>query len=424
MNIEKYDVVVIGAGPAGMMAAIRSGKSGLRTLLVEKNALPGRKLILTGNGRCNYTNSAKKEDFLGRYGPNGDFLRDAFKVFFREELVGFLEENGIGSVEEENGRIFPLGKKAGDVLSALTRAVEGAGVECRFSSRVDGIKLRDGAVNAVTFAGDRILGCGAVVVATGGVSYPGTGSTGDGLRIAGKSGHGIVTPRPGLVPVISGETGIAGLEGISLYGIRVKGPISFSKYKLPGTGDVMFTRSGLSGPLILALSGQISETVEKKGELILEMDLEPALNGKQIEDRIMMGIKGSGARSVKNLLRTWYPERLVLYIMDKARIDADRRSAQMTKEERAGLIRNIKSMRVRITGTAPVKEAMVTRGGVSLKDIDPRTMGSRRVKGLYFAGEVMDIDGDTGGFNLQAAFSTGYLAGESASKRSRGERDV
>jgi hypothetical protein len=410
-------IVVIGGGPAGMMAAIQAARSCADVTLIEKNAELGKKLLLSGKGRCNLTNACERDVFLQRFSGNGQFLRDAFKTFFNKDLMRFFEERGLKLRVERQQRVFPVTDSSMSILAVLKKELAARQVKVLYKVCVQDVLVANGMVRGVRLAGGGEIKSDRVILATGGVSYAFTGSTGEGIRIAARLKHRTVPVRAGLVPLAAKPAFIRELEGLTLKNIRLV--FSHGGKKLASEiGELMFTANGVSGPLVLTLSGQIADwlAVEDKTGVILEIDLKPALTEEQLHERLLREFRGSPRRTVKNTFRELLPVRLIGAFLDILRIPQDKKANQVNQRERAEMVALLKKFRLEITGTLPIEEAMITRGGVSLRDIDPRTMGSRIIKGLFFAGEMIDVDADTGGFNLQAAFSTGYLAGESSSQ--------
>ncbi len=404
------DVVVIGAGPAGMLAAIRAASTGNTVTLVEKNDSMGKKLLLSGKGRCNLTNICDIRDFLQRFSGNSDFLRDAFNVFFNTELISFFKEQGVRLKTERQNRVFPVSDSSTTVLNALKRALKANKVNILLNRRVRSIEAEKSRVKAVILDNKKFLSAEKAVLATGGATYSFTGSSGDGYNIAKALGHSVTAIKPGLVPLKAEQPYVKRLEGLSLRNIQLK---FFGKKKSlrSGIGELLFTSSGVSGPLVLTLSGRALDILEDEGKLILEIDLKPGLTREKLDLRFRREIKNYPKKGIRNILKSLLPSRMTGVFIDITGIDPDRKASQITRNDRARLLGLFKAMRFDITGPTNPDKGMVTRGGVPLKEIDPKTMESRLVKGLYFAGEIIDIDADTGGFNLQAAFSTGYLAG-------------
>jgi predicted Rossmann fold flavoprotein len=412
-------VVVAGGGPAGLMAAGRAAENGASVLLLEKMPRPGMKLGLTGKGRCNLTNIAPLEDFLERFGPNGRFLRQAFHRFFSDDLIRFLESLGVRTVTERGGRVFPESQDAGDVVRALIRWAEAAGVEIRPGARVAGTVPAEGRAAGIRWTSadgrERTEAAGAVIVATGGLSYPGTGSTGDGYGFARSAGHAIEEPRPALVPLVTAGGTAKRLQGLALknvgFSIWIEGRRADG-----GFGEMLFTHFGLSGPIVLTASLTAVDALRNKKRVEAGIDLKPALDKAKLDLRLQRDLREHGSMEAANWLKFLLPQKLIPVCLEACSIDPGRLGNQVTAEERKRLLAWLKDFRFRVTGTRPVSEAIVTAGGVNLGEIDPRTLESRLVRGLYFCGEVLDIQADTGGYNLQAAFSTGRLAGEAASR--------
>jgi len=419
MDVKK--VIIIGAGPAGMMAAIRAADFKHDVILIEKNAIPGRKLLLSGKGRCNLTNACDLDSFLKRFYGQGDFLRDAFKKFFVCDLMRFFEERGLQLKVERQERVFPVTDRSHSIADILKKELERKKVKVLYSRSVLDIRSSEGRVTGVGLDNGVVLPAEKVVVATGGVSYTFTGSTGDGLRWAEKLGHRITPLRGGLVPLETKEKYPASLEGVTLKNIKIifsRGNKSISS----DIGELIFTSTGISGPLVLSLSGYVSDWLKEqkhqkksdKDKVFADIDLKPALSEKQLHDRLVREFKINATKSIKNTLKELLPMRMIEVFLSVSGIPPAKKANQINSEERGIIVTLLKRFRFEITRTRPLEEAMVTRGGVSLKDINPRTMESRLIQGLYFAGEILDVDADTGGFNLQSAFSTGYAAGESA----------
>ncbi|TBR16069.1 NAD(P)/FAD-dependent oxidoreductase [bacterium] len=406
-------VVVVGGGPSGMMAAIRASQLSPDTFLVEKNPGLGKKLLLSGKGRCNLTNACDLDVFLERFSENGAFLRDAFKKFFNVELMDFFQKRGLKLKTERQLRVFPVTDKAESINQVLHRELIENKVRIICSKSLKNIIVENGVVKGIVLEDGEIINADSIILATGGASYNFTGSTGDGINIAKKLGHRIEPLHPGLVPLeTKGRTAFL-LKGLTLKNIRLKF-YTAKKEIVSEIGELLFTHFGVSGPLALTLSGKIGEWLLKKERVFLEIDLKPALSSEQLENRLLREFKANPKKSIKNTLKELLPLRMVEVFLGICGIDETKNTSQITQEERRNLVKFLKKFPLEVSGTRPLNEGMVTRGGVSLKDINPRTMESRIIKGLYFAGEIMDIDADTGGFNLQAAFSTGYLAGESA----------
>ena len=411
--MQKIKIVVVGAGPSGMMAAIRAAALGQDVTLLERKDSAGNKLLLSGKGRCNLTNAEELEYFLKRFSKNGDFLRDAFKKFFNRELMEFFEQRGLKLKTERQLRVFPQTDRSASILDILKKELEKSGVQFIYKAKVINVLLSGDKVKAVRLENGRNIACDRVIFASGGASYSFTGSDASGINIAGKLGHSIVPLRPGLVPLDIKQNYPGRLEGLALRNIRLK----FSDGKtqvVSEIGELIFTSSGISGPLVITLSGKVIDMFTQNKNVSVEIDLKPALSNEQLDNRLLREFKANAKKSIKNALKELLPLSLIKVFIDAAKIDLLKKCSQITQDERERIVSLLKGFRMNISGARPIEEGMVTRGGVSLKEINPRTMESRLIKGLYFCGEMIDVDADTGGFNLQAAFSTGYLAGESA----------
>jgi predicted flavoprotein YhiN len=435
--MSKKRVVVIGAGAAGMMAAGRAAESGAFVTILEKMERPGRKVFISGNTRCNLTNARTVDEFILMYGQNGRFLHRAFQRFFRDDLLNLLAIHNVKTTEEQDGRIFPASGKSADVVRSLTSYVIDNGAILVTGARVVEIEKTNGELFSVhTPTAD--YRANAVVLAVGGASYPQTGSTGDGYRLAEKLGHSITSLRPAHVPlIVRDRMQIHGLQGVSLQNIRVTAFSCTAENIQPGlvpstdvgrgihgkkarppliesrTGDVIFTHYGVSGPAVLRMSLAVAGALEQ-GPVSLSMDLFPATDERQLDRKLRELTARHGSRRIQTILAGLVPARLVDQLLKTCGSVPNKIANQVSAQERQMLIKALKNIRLDIEATRPLAEAMVTAGGVCLAEINPHTMESRLVKGLYFCGEILDIDAETGGYNLQAAFSTGYLAGESA----------
>lgn len=395
------------------MAAIRAGQLKQDVTLVEKNPTLGKKLLLSGKGRCNLTNLCELDLFLKRFSKNGQFLRDAFKKFFNQDLINFFEKRGLKLKVERQQRVFPVTDKAVSVMEALKKELLANKVKIIYRAQLKDIVIQDNRVKGSILSDGRFLAADRIILATGGISYGFTGSTGEGLEIAKKLGHTITPLRPGLVPLETRQKFPKLLEGLTLKNIRLK----FSdgeKEIISETGELLFTDFGISGPLVLTLSGEIVDWVNGARHVYVEIDLKPALTKEQLNARLLREFKLNSKKTIKNALKNILPQRLIAIFLEITKINPDKKVSFISLAERQNFISLLKSFRLDILRPRPIEQAMVTRGGISLKEINPRTMESRLIKGLYFVGEMIDVDADTGGFNLQAAFSTGYLAGESS----------
>ncbi|MFH0811458.1 MAG: NAD(P)/FAD-dependent oxidoreductase [Pseudomonadota bacterium] len=426
-------VIVVGGGAAGLVAAGQAAARGTKTLLLEKMDRPGRKLRITGKGRCNLTNIAPVSEFITHFEPHGRFLRQAFSQFFTSELVAFFEKLGVLTVVDRGGRVFPASDQALEVVDALVRWIGEKGVTLRTRSPVERLLVKEGKVTGVQVSGSampekkasvrrsfpgQMYQADAVIVTTGGASYPATGSTGDGYRMAKSVGHAIVPIRPALVPLETAGDFASRLQGLSLRNVAVSVWVS-EKKRAEAFGEMLFTHFGLSGPVILSLSRQVVDALRPGGKVTISIDLKPALNESTLDARLLRDIAAHGKQQFYTLLKGLLPRKLIPVCVDGTGIPADKTGNQITAQEREQLRIWLKDFRLEVTGYRPFTEAIITAGGVDTKEVDPRTMASRKVKGLYFAGEVLDVDADTGGYNLQAAFSTGWVAGESAAQQGR-----
>jgi predicted Rossmann fold flavoprotein len=400
------------------MAAGQAALRGARTVVIEKMPRPGLKLRITGKGRCNLTNIAEIEDFIARFGEAGPFLRQAFHRFFVEDLISFFEELGLDLKTERGGRVFPASDRAQDVVDALVGWVRGLGVQTILKTRVRDILIQDGHVTGVQT--DCVFHAHAVILATGGASYPATGSTGDGFLLAQDLGHRIIPIRPALVPIETDTRDLKGLEGLNLRNVNAR---VFIGEKCVGRsfGELVFMEYGVSGPTILFLSGLIVDELRKGNKIDLSIDLKPALDEKKLDARLQRDLAAGSKKEIKNQLRALLPKALIPVCLAGAGLRDGKPCHQVTSTERKRLLSWLKDFRLKVTGYRPFEEAIITAGGVDRSEIDPRTMESRLVKGLYFCGEVIDMDADTGGYNLQAAFSTGWLAGRGAFRSLKSE---
>jgi len=397
------------------MAAGQAAMIGVDTLLLEKKPRPGIKLRITGKGRCNLTNIAPLNDFIDHFGKNGRFLRQAFNRFFSAELVALLGEMGVDIITERGGRVFPADENAAAVAEALVRWVKQQGVTIKSNSPVDRLLIKDKHIHGAHVGGQDIM-ADAVIVATGGASYPATGSTGDGYRLAASVGHAVIPIRPALVPLETAGNAAPRLQGLSLRNVKANVYID-GKKRHDAMGEMLFTHYGVSGPIILTLSGHIVDALDAKKKVAISIDLKPALDDAKLDARLLRDLRDQGKKQFHTLLKGLLPSKLIPVCCDLTGIPPDKIGHQISAEERRRLRLWLKNFRLDVTGHRSFAEAIVTAGGVDTREIDPRTMQSRLLSGLYFAGEVIDVNGDTGGYNLQAAFSTGWLAGKSAARK-------
>lgn len=407
-----YDIAVIGAGPAGTMAAIRAGQLKKRVVLVERNDIIGKKILLTGKGRCNVTNTAPLDDFLSKFGKDGAFFRTAFSRLSNEDLIDFFKAKGLELKAERQGRVFPITDNAISITQTLKECLSENHVDIRYNARIKNIRQKEGIFHIDLTEGGTIE-AKKVILAMGGASYKATGSTGDGFVIAKELGHTITALRPGLVPLRTEEAWTKEVQGLALKNIRLT--FTYGKKRIVSEiGELLFTHFGVSGPLILDLSAYITGLLEEYPKIGLFIDLKPGLEPKQIENKILAEIKLLGKKEIKNFLKIFLPVNLIPIFARLANLDPDKKANQITQEGRRLMTNTFKAMPLTIVGSLPIEEAMVTCGGVSKNEINPRTMESKIVPGVYFAGEIIDGSASSGGYNLQQAFSTGYLAGEAA----------
>ena len=404
-------VAVIGGGAAGMMAAIAAAENGASVVLIERNDRLGKKLRITGKGRCNVTNDCDTREFLEHVPTNPRFLYSALDCFSTEDTKSFFESCGVPLKVERGRRVFPVSDRAEDIVAAMVKRVKSLDVEM-VTGRVDGLITEDGAVKGCRI-GDREIFADAVIIATGGRSYPGTGSDGDGYRLATEVGHSVLPLIPSLVPLTSGSRICPSLQGLSLRNVALKiTDTATGKRIYEDFGEMMFTHFGMTGPMILSASAHLNGMSAGKYEA--HIDLKPALDEKQLDSRVLSDFTKYANKDFINALSDLLPAKLIPVVVGLSGIDGRKKVNSVTREERASLCGVIKDLRVRIDGFRPIAEAIVTKGGVNVKEIAPGTMHSKICDGLYFAGEVIDVDAYTGGYNLQIAFSTGMLAGRSA----------
>ncbi|HCP15569.1 MAG TPA: aminoacetone oxidase family FAD-binding enzyme [Peptococcaceae bacterium] len=420
--MKKTQVLVIGGGPAGLLAASRAAQRGAEVLLLEKNKMTGRKLRITGKGRCNVTNAGEIRQFIEEYPGQGRFLYSAFARFFNEQLCALLEAQGVALKTERGGRIFPVSDSANEVADALTEYAQQSGVRIwtgtealRLHFETDSGGCRVCGAEIQTKNGKDRIEASTVIVATGGLSYPLTGSTGDGYRWAKQAGHHITDLQPGLVPLETRESWVSELSGLSLKNVEASlwaGPEDSEICLDRQQGEMLFAHFGVTGPIILSLSRAYAAAKGKPARL--KIDLKPALTAEVLDKRLQRDFGKYQKKQLKNALNDLLPKALIPVVIQTAELDGESWVSQITREERGRLGKVLKGLKLTIQGTRPMAEAIITVGGIDIKEIDPKTMASKKAEGLYFAGEVLDVDGYTGGYNLQAAFSTGWIAGEAA----------
>ena len=436
-GIYMSKVIVIGGGPAGMMAAITDKENGNEVIILEKNGQLGKKLLITGKGRCNITSSLDMEEFIKNTPGNGMFLHSAFQQFTNKDIIHFLKQQGLDVKEERGNRIFPVTDKSIDVLACFTKRIKELNIKVQYHTTVSEILVKpNDEINKENINGKEkskkmidkkvigvktnhgILQADKVILSTGGKSYPLTGSTGDGYILAEKLGHTITNIKPSLVPLETFEKQeCKELQGLSLRNVGIQLlDIEKNKTIYEDFGEMLFTHFGVSGPTILSASAHLVrykqiERLLKEKRIILKMDLKPALDEKKLDTRILRDFEEVKNKQFKNSLEKLLPQKLIPVIIQKSNIQPDKKVNEITKKEREELVKMIKNFEITIKGFRPIEEAIITSGGINIKEINPKTMESKKVKGLYFAGEIIDVDSYTGGFNLQIAYSTGYVAG-------------
>ncbi len=417
-------VAVIGGGPAGMMAAISASKKGNEVYLIEKNGRLGKKLLITGKGRCNITSSLDIKDFIQNIPGNGKFLYSAFDNYTNNDIINFLKEHGVGVKEERGNRIFPVSDKSMDVLNAFEKELKKKNVKIKLNTRVVGIDTENGRVESLTYENEngqlKKLTADKIILATGGKTYSSTGSTGDGYEIAQKLGHTVTKIRPSLVPLTATGKSLnicKDLQGLSLKNVGIK-LIDSTKNKViyEDFGEMLFTHFGVSGPTILSASAHLLrykniDELLQNNKINLVIDFKPALQIEKLDARIQRDFAEEKNKEYKNSLNNLLPQKLINTIVELSQINPNKQVNEVTREERINLAKLLKNFTITISGFRPIEEGIVTSGGISIKEINPKTMESKIVEGLYFAGEVIDVDAYTGGFNLQIAYSTGYTAG-------------
>ena len=403
-------VFVIGGGAAGMMAAYAAGICGHKVTIFEKNEKLGKKIYITGKGRCNFTNACDVEDFFKNVVSNPKFLYSALYTFSPDSMIGFVESQGIATKVERGNRAFPESDHASDITKALENGLKEYGVKIRLRSEIKDILIDNGKVKGLKLSSGETLECDHVIVCTGGLSYSTTGSTGDGLKWATKNGIQVTECRPALVPLNCVEKYIPEMQGLALKNVNLK--IFDGKKKLYDSfGEMVFTHFGVSGPLVLSASSIIGKRLQAVGKLNATIDLKPALSIEELDARVLRDFNDNMNKHLSSVLRGLLPSSMVPVFIDIMQFDDGRQINSITKEERATLVKLLKEFPFTISGLREYKEAIVTQGGVSVKEVDPSTMKCKNIEGLSFAGEVLDLDAFTGGFNLQIAWSTGYLAG-------------
>jgi len=405
------DIIVIGGGAAGMMAAVSAAGKGHSVTLLEKNEKLGKKLFITGKGRCNFTNAGDSEELMNSVVTNKKFMYSAFNAFSNYDCMGFFDELGLKFKVERGGRVFPESDHSSDVIAALAARLKKLSVNVMLNIEVVSINAPSGSFESVTLKNGKKLAGDAVVIATGGNSYQSTGSNGAGYRMARELGHTVTPILPALVPMTVAEEWEKELQGLSLRNVQIR-VVDGKKELYSDFGEMLFTHFGVSGPIILSASSYVASKLKNK-QLTLSIDLKPALDRGQLDDRILRDFEGLKNKSYKNSLDGLLPKKLIPPVVRLSGIRPDKKVNEITKQERLGLVELLKDFRLTLTGLRGFDEAIITQGGVSVREVNPSTMESKLISGLYFAGEVLDVDAVTGGFNLQIAWSTAYLAGNS-----------
>ena len=411
-------VIVIGGGPAGMMSAITSAEQGNQVILIEKMSSLGRKLLITGKGRCNITSSLDMDEFIKNTPGNGRFLYSCYQEFTNQDIINFFKRQGLDVKEERGNRIFPVTDKSVDVLKAFTKKLKELNIKIEYNTKVEEILTQGDKVIGVR-ANNKTIQADKVILATGGKSYPLTGSTGDGYELAKKLGHTITDIKPSLVPLETHNKKVCQeMQGLSLRNVKIQlKDIEKNKVIYEEQGEMIFTHFGVSGPTILSSSAHLVryKNIEEKfasKKIVLSIDFKPALSEEKLDARVLRDFDKQKNKQYKNSLDELLPQKLIPIIVEKSKISPNKKVNEITKEERKNLVQLLKQFNLEIKQFRPIDEAIVTSGGVSIKEINPKTMESKIIEGLYFAGEIIDVDSYTGGFNLQIAYSTGYVAGK------------
>lgn len=418
-------VVVIGGGPAGIMAAITAAQEKNDVYILEKNNELGKKLLITGKGRCNLTSSLHISEFIKNIPGNGKFMYSAFQNYTNEDIIKFMENHGVKLKEERGNRIFPVSDKSIDILNALKNELKRLSVKIKFNAKVKSIEIENGKVISVTYENEdkkeRNIEADKIILATGGKTYSATGSTGDGYEIAKKLGHTVTNIRPSLVPLTCNKDSLflcKQLQGLSLRNVGIELVDKENNKKIyDDFGEMIFTHFGVSGPTVLSSSAHLLrykniDDLLKKEKIVLKIDLKPALNIEKLDLRVQRDFESNKNKELKNSLNELLPQKLISPIIRLSKIDENKKVNSITKDERRNLVKLLKNLEITIFGFRPLDEGIITSGGVNIKEINPKTMESKKVRGLYFAGEILDVDAYTGGFNLQIAYSSGYIAGK------------
>jgi len=412
IRLEKFDVIVIGAGPAGLLAAGRAAELGKKVLVLEKMRQEGRKLLITGKGRCNVTNEASISEFITHVYPNGRFLKNAFSQYFSKDIIELLQKQGVELTLERGGRYFPASNKSSDVLDALLSWMRKLKVEIRCGEKVEKLIVEDKSIVGLVSNGKRI-DCNRLILATGGNSYPATGSNGEGYQLAKAVGHKVERVRPALVPMETEGDVAQKLQGLNLKNVNAMVWVNGKKAG-EAFGEMIFTHFGLSGPIILTLSRIVGEALFQNNKVEVTIDLKPALDDQKLEIRLLRDLNEHGKMKIGNVFRNWLPSSMIPVFIELLKLDPEKECHQVSSNERKQIRVLLKNLPFTISKIRSFKEAIITAGGISTDEISSKTMESKLIKGLYFAGEIIDVDAETGGYNLQIAYSTGWVAGNNA----------
>lgn len=412
--MNNFDVIVVGAGPAGLLAAGRAAELGGKVLVLEKMRQEGRKLLITGKGRCNITNNLEIGEFITYVYPKGRFLRNAFSKFYSKDIIGLLDRYDVEVILERGGRYFPADNKASDVLNALLKWLDELKVEIRTGHKVEKLIVENNKIQGVQANGQKLM-ANHVIIATGGKSYPATGSNGEGYELARSVGHSITKPLPALVPLETKGDVAQKLQGLNLKNVKA---VVWVNDKKAGEdfGEMIFTHFGLSGPIILTLSRIVVGELHKNSKVEMTIDLKPALDEQKLDNRLIRDLNEHGKKKLNNIFRYWLPSSMIPVFIELLGFDPNKECHQVSSKERKQIRHLLKNLPFTITNHRSFKEAIITSGGIPTNEMSPKTMESKLVSGLYFAGEIIDLDAETGGFNLQIAYSTGWLAGNSYMK--------
>ncbi|MFC2107206.1 NAD(P)/FAD-dependent oxidoreductase [Bacteroidota bacterium] len=413
-NQQTYNTIIIGAGASGLIAAVTAAEKGEKVLVLEKMERAGRKLLITGKGRCNITNTAELKEFIQQIHPNGRYLRPAFSKFFSADIIDILEKQGLKTKIERGGRVFPEDDLAKSVVRSLLKGLEKSGAEIEYNARVEKLIIQQGEIKGVEAninGKTERISADKVIICTGGKSYPATGSSGDGYKFASDAGHTIIPVRQALVPLETKGDIASKLQGLALKNVKASVWVNGKKHK-DDFGEMLFTHFGLSGPIILTLSGIVVDELSNDNKVVISIDLKPALDDPKLDKRLLRDLDENGKKRLENIFKLWLPSKMIPVFLEKLNLDADKLGHQVSANERKQIRLLMKDFRFDISGYRSFKEAIITAGGVATSEVNSKTMESKLVKGLFFAGEILDLNADTGGYNLQIAWSTGALAGQ------------